>query len=145
MVFDISVAMTWVLFMALFPITFYWARNAWRILFKRDYSYVALKRGEPPANPEKFAPYAAAINLIAQANHDFNAVSHVMHQRRLLGQRGVEWSSPRGRAIFVFEPFSYLVPKGMTLGDVTSGKRIALPGDRNAKLARYHTYVLAPK
>ena len=64
MVFDISVAMTWVLFLALFPITFYWARNAWRILFKRDYSYVALKRGEPPSNPEKFAPYAAAINLI---------------------------------------------------------------------------------
>lgn len=30
-----------------------------------DYSEVAIKRGEPPANPKKFAPYAAAINLIA--------------------------------------------------------------------------------
>lgn len=64
MVFDISVAMTWLLFLALFPITFYWSRNAWRILIKRDYSHVALKRGELPANPAKFAPFAAAINLI---------------------------------------------------------------------------------
>jgi hypothetical protein len=64
MVFDVQVAMTWILFLALFPITFFWARNAWRILFRRDYSYVALKHGVPPANPVKFAPFAAAINLI---------------------------------------------------------------------------------
>lgn len=64
MVFDVEVAMTWLLFLALFPITFFWLRNAWRILFKREYSLVAVIRGEPPANPEKFAPYAAAINLI---------------------------------------------------------------------------------
>lgn len=64
MVFDVQVAMTWVLFLALFPITFFWTRNAWRILFKRDYSYVALKRGMPPANPARFAPFSAAINLI---------------------------------------------------------------------------------
>lgn len=64
MVFDINVAMTWLLFLALFPITFYWTRNAWRILYKRDYSYVALKRGLPPPNPKKYAPYSAAINLI---------------------------------------------------------------------------------
>lgn len=65
MVFDVSVAMTWILFLALFPITFFWLRRAWRIIFKRDFSEVGLKRGEPPANPEKYAPYAAAINLIA--------------------------------------------------------------------------------
>lgn len=64
MIFDVEVAMTWILFLALFPITFYWTRNAWRILIKRDYSHVALKRGEPPADPAKFAPFAAAINLI---------------------------------------------------------------------------------
>ncbi|MEW6164040.1 MAG: hypothetical protein AB1642_03160 [Pseudomonadota bacterium] len=67
MVFDISVAMTWILFLALFPITFYWLRRAWRIVVKRDFSEVALKRGEPPPHQEKFAPYAAAINLIASA------------------------------------------------------------------------------
>lgn len=64
MVFDVQVAMTWILFLALFPISFFWMRNAWRILFRRDYSYVALKRGVPPANPARFAPFSAAINLI---------------------------------------------------------------------------------
>ena len=64
MIFDVNVAMTWLLFLALFPITFFWSRSAWRILYKRDYSYVALKGGEPPQNPEKFAPFAATINLV---------------------------------------------------------------------------------
>lgn len=65
MVFDISVALTWILFLALFPIAFFWLRRAWRILVRHDYSEVAIKRGEPPANPKKFAPYAAGLNLIA--------------------------------------------------------------------------------
>jgi hypothetical protein len=68
MIFDVNVAMTWLLFLALFPITFYWTRNAWRILYLRDYSHVALKRGEPPPNPAKFAPFSAAINLIGAAS-----------------------------------------------------------------------------
>lgn len=65
MVFDISVAITWILFLALFPITFFWMRRAWRILMRGDLSEVALKGGESPPNPRRFAPYAAAINLIA--------------------------------------------------------------------------------
>lgn len=65
MVFDISVAMTWILFLALFPIAFFWLRRAWRIFARRDFSEVALKRGEPPVNPEKFAPYTGTLNLIA--------------------------------------------------------------------------------
>ena len=65
MKFDISVAMTWLLFLALFPMTFIWLRRAWRIAIKRDFSDVALKGGQSPANPEKYAPYAAAINLLA--------------------------------------------------------------------------------
>ena len=65
MVFDISVALTWILFLALFPITFYWLRRAWTIVVKRDFSEVALKRGEAPPGQAKYAPYAAAINLIA--------------------------------------------------------------------------------
>ncbi|MBU1235634.1 MAG: hypothetical protein KJ634_08815 [Gammaproteobacteria bacterium] len=64
MVFDISVAITWVLFLALFPIAFFWLRRAWRIIVRRDFSEVALKRGEPPPNPVRFAPYTAAVNLI---------------------------------------------------------------------------------
>lgn len=64
MVFDVSVALTWLLFLALFPISFYWGRRAWRIVVRRDFSEVALKRGEPPPDPARYAPYAAAINLI---------------------------------------------------------------------------------
>jgi len=65
MVFDISVAVTWILFLALFPMAFFWLRRAWRIAINKDFSEVALKGGEPPANPEKFAPYEAGINLLA--------------------------------------------------------------------------------
>lgn len=67
MVFDISVAMTWILFIALFPITFFWLRRVWRIVIRRDFSEVALKRGESPPNPARYAPYAVAINLIGSA------------------------------------------------------------------------------
>lgn len=65
MVFDVSVALTWLLFLALFPISFYWLKRAWRIAVRRDLSEVALKRGEPPSNPEKYAPWALLINLVA--------------------------------------------------------------------------------
>lgn len=67
MVFDISVAMTWILFLALFPITFYWLRRAWRVAVRKNYSEVALKGGVSPANPAKYAPFATAINLIGSA------------------------------------------------------------------------------
>ncbi len=65
MVFDISVALTWILFLALFPIGYFWLRRAWRIAIKRDYSEVAIKRGEAPQNPAKFAIYEMSINLIS--------------------------------------------------------------------------------
>lgn len=67
MVFDVSVAMTWILFLALFPIAYFWLRRVWRIVVRRDFSDVALKRGEPPPNPEKYAPITAGINLICGA------------------------------------------------------------------------------
>ncbi|MDD5057099.1 MAG: hypothetical protein PHQ60_04435 [Sideroxydans sp.] len=44
---------------------FIWLRRAWRIAVKRDFSEVALKRGQSPQNPVKYAPYAAAVNLLA--------------------------------------------------------------------------------
>lgn len=65
MVFDISVALTWILFLALFPITFFWLRRAWRILAKGDYSEVALKGGMPPPDAKRFAPYCAGLNVVA--------------------------------------------------------------------------------
>lgn len=65
MVFDVSVALTWILFLALFPLAFFWLRRVWRIVMRRDFSEVALKRGVPPPDPERFAPYEMAINLVA--------------------------------------------------------------------------------
>jgi hypothetical protein len=65
MVFNVSVAMTWLLYLALFPMAFFWYRRAWRIVVKRDYSEVAIKRGQSPSDPAKWAPYAMAINVVA--------------------------------------------------------------------------------
>lgn len=65
MIFDISSAITWILFLALFPMAFIWLRRAYRIFIKKNYEEVALKRGEPPANPEKWAPATGIVNLAA--------------------------------------------------------------------------------
>jgi hypothetical protein len=65
MAFNVHIAMTWILFLALFPITFFWLRRAWRIAINKDFSEVAIKHGESPPNPEKWAPYEAVINLVA--------------------------------------------------------------------------------
>lgn len=67
MAFDISVVITWILFLALFPMTFIWLRRAWRIFIKNDYSEVALKRGVAPPDPKKWAPFTGLINLVAGA------------------------------------------------------------------------------
>lgn len=67
MVFGIDVALTWILFLALFPMAFFWFRRAWRIFVKHDYSDVALKKGEPPPNPKKWAPMVGGLNLLAGA------------------------------------------------------------------------------
>lgn len=67
MEFNVSIAMNWILFIALFPIQFFWYRRAYRIFIKRDFSEVALKNGESPENPERFAPFAGTVNLIAGA------------------------------------------------------------------------------
>lgn len=52
-------------FLALFPVAFFWLRRTWRILVKRDFSEVALKKGVPAPNAERWAPYELAINGIA--------------------------------------------------------------------------------
>ncbi len=65
MVFDISIVLTWLLYLGLFPMAFLWLRRAWKIFKKKDYSEVALKRGENPPDTAKWAPYTGAVNLIA--------------------------------------------------------------------------------
>lgn len=106
MVFDVSVAMTWLLFLALFPIAFYWLRRAWRILVKQDFSEVALKRGESPANPEKFAPYAAIINMVGGVVIIFVIVGV------LLGVLAYEtWSAIAGSTIWMKFIFDFILSR----------------------------------
>ncbi len=64
MVFDIGVILTWILFLALFPMAFFWLRRAWRIFIKKNYAEVAIKRGLPPKNPKKWAPFVGLLNLV---------------------------------------------------------------------------------
>ena len=65
MEWGVSVAiLDWVFLLALSPVSFFWLRRAARILFKRDFSEVALKKGMPPANAERYAPYEMAINFV---------------------------------------------------------------------------------
>ena len=54
----------WLFLIALFPVAFFWLRRAYRILIKRDFSEVALKKGVAPPNAEHYAPYEMAINLV---------------------------------------------------------------------------------
>ena len=65
MILDVSIVMTWILFLALFPMAFFWLRRAYRIFVKKNYSEVALKRGVSPANPKKWAPIVGLLNLAA--------------------------------------------------------------------------------
>jgi hypothetical protein len=62
---DISTAIKYLLFLAIIPMCFIWLRRAYRIFIKHDYSEVALKGGEAPANPKKWAPVTGIINLAA--------------------------------------------------------------------------------
>ncbi len=62
---EISNAIAMILFLALFPMAFFWLRRAWRIFVNKDYSEVALKKGEPPANAKAWAPVTGLVNLIA--------------------------------------------------------------------------------
>ncbi len=64
MVFDVSTAMTLILFIALFPMAFFWLRRAWRIFIRKNHSEVAIKRGFPPENPKKWAPFVGLLNLV---------------------------------------------------------------------------------
>lgn len=96
MIFDASVALTWILFLALFPMAFFWLRAAWRIVVRRDYSEVALKRGVSPPNPAKFALPAMLINLAAGSIAVFVIVGV------LLGQLPYDtWTAIAGSTIWL--------------------------------------------
>lgn len=54
----------WIFFLAMFPVAFFWLRRAWRILVRNDFSEVALKKGVPPPDAARYAPYEMAINML---------------------------------------------------------------------------------
>lgn len=62
---SVYTALTWMMFIGLFPLSFFWLRRAYLIGIKKDYSFVALKRGLPPENPQKYAIYSLGLNLIS--------------------------------------------------------------------------------
>ncbi len=62
---NVHIVFTWILFLGIMPLSYFWLRRAWKIIKEKDYSYVALRKGLPPANPQKYAPYSAIINLSA--------------------------------------------------------------------------------
>jgi hypothetical protein len=95
MVFDVSVAMTWLLYLALFPMAFVWFRRAWRILVRRDFSEVALKRGQSPADPARWAPYTMAINGVAAT-----AVVFVIFGVAFMGLPYDNWTAIAGTTIW---------------------------------------------
>ena len=96
MLLNASIVLTWILFLALFPMAFFWLRRAWRILVKKDYSEVALKKGEPPKNPKKYAPAAALINLAAGAMAVWTILGVVV-----VGMHYDTWSAMAGVTIWL--------------------------------------------
>jgi hypothetical protein len=60
-----SLALNWILFLALFPLSFFWLRRAWRIFIQKNYADVALKGGKAPAHQEKWALIVGLLNLVA--------------------------------------------------------------------------------
>lgn len=106
MVFDVSVAMTWILFLALFPMAFIWLRRAWRILIQKDYSEVAIKKGESPPNPKRWAPVVAIINLTAAA------VALIVIVGVAIGHWEYEtWTAMAGSTIWLKLIFDFIVSR----------------------------------
>lgn len=60
---DFSVILSWLLFTPLFYLAFVWYRNAYNIFVKKDYSGVAIKGGQLPKNPKKWAPFVGILDL----------------------------------------------------------------------------------
>lgn len=60
----LSFFLNWLIWLALFPIAYFWLRRAWKIAVRRDFSEVALKKGEAAPQAQKWAPYELVLCLI---------------------------------------------------------------------------------
>lgn len=101
-----SVVLNWILFLALFPISFIWFRRAWNILIRRDYSEVALKKGESPPQPEKFAIPIALTNGVGSIVLAFNILGVLF-----VGLPFETWSAVAGVTIWSKFMIDFLVSR----------------------------------
>ena len=127
----VDLVLTWVLFLALFPMAFVWFRQVWRIAVKRDFSGVALKNGESPPNPGKFAPFAMVANLVAAT-----VVLSV-----IIGVVGAslakdEWTAIAGITIWCKLFFNYALSRHAHWDKTQADKAAAKQAKREAKLAQ---------
>lgn len=53
----------WFFLLVLVPVASFWLRRAWRIGVKGDLSEVALKKGQPAPNAQRYAKHELIINL----------------------------------------------------------------------------------
>jgi hypothetical protein len=104
MVFDISTALTWILFLAMFPIAFFWYRRAWRIFINKDYSEVALKGGRGPSNPKKFAFFEGSLNLLGGLILTYNVFGIIV-----LSNSYDTWSAIAGSTIWMKIIFDFII------------------------------------
>lgn len=99
----VSLALTWILFLALFPMAFIWLRRAWRIAARHDFSEVALRRGVPAPDPARWARFDALINGTAGL-----VVAGVIVAVLVLGVDYGTWTAVAGSTIWckVFASFA---------------------------------------
>jgi len=126
----VDLVLTWVLFLALFPMAFVWFRQVWRIAVKRDFSGVALKNGESPPNPAKFAPFDMVANLVAAT-----VVLSV-----IIGVVGAslakdEWTAIAGITIWCKLFFNYALSRHAHWDKTQADKAAAKQAKRDAKSA----------
>ncbi len=91
-----SLALNWILFLALFPMVWFWLRRAWRIAVKRDFAEVALKRGEPAPDAARWAPYTMVINGLAGV-----VVAFVIGSVLFVGMPFDTWTAMAGSTIWL--------------------------------------------
>jgi hypothetical protein len=120
------VVFNWIFLLVLFPVAFFWLRRAYRILVKRDFSEVALKKGLPPANAEKYAPYEMAINLVG----GIVMVGVLVAVLGFQALRSEDWIAIAGVTLWVKLLFSFALGRqAHGLGPTKRGNRDKTAGD----------------
>jgi hypothetical protein len=126
----VDLVLTWILFLALFPMAFVWFRQVWAIAVKRDFSGVAVKNGESPPNPAKFAPFALAANLIA-GTVVLSAIIGVVGANLAKD----EWTAMAGITIWCKLFFNFALSRHAHWDKTQAGKAAVKQAKADAKLA----------